>query len=69
MSAEILQFPEPPKGNGALGVIKHYFELIHPARMCAKMLVDQQELSTVLSDEDYFLAYLYAQGFKLVPVE
>lgn len=60
--------PAPPKGNGALEVVRDYLERVYPARMCARLLVDKAESDAALPDADYFLAYLASEGFVIVPV-
>lgn len=68
VTALILQFPEPPKGNGALELIEDYFSRIHPARVTARMFVSKEEAEAALPDPDFFLAWLWSEGFKVVPV-
>ncbi len=68
MTADVLQFPAPPPGNGALEIVRDYFERIHPARMCARSLVDKSESDAALPNADYFLAYMAAAGFVMVPL-
>lgn len=69
MTAEILKFPEPPVGNGALEVVRDYLDRIHPVRMCARLLLDKEEAEAALPDADYLLAYLASAGFIVVPIE
>ena len=69
MTAVLIQFPEPPKGNGALEVVRDYLARVHAARTMAKAIVDDFEGLDVLPDGDHFLAWLYEQGFKVVPLD
>jgi hypothetical protein len=61
----------PPRnpGNGALELVRDYLDRIHPARMCARSLVGKAESDAALPDGDYFLAWLAAEGFVIVPLE
>lgn len=68
MSFQLLKFPEPPKGNGALEVVRDYVERVHPARTMAKVFVEQSEASDIMPDADHFLMWLWEHGFKIVPV-
>lgn len=68
MTAEIVQFPEPPKGNGAREVVRDYLDRVVPARTMAKLFVSEFEGLDALPDVDHFLAWLWEQGFKIVPV-
>jgi hypothetical protein len=69
MPAIILQFPEPPKGNGALEVVADYLERVHVCRTIARGMVSKEESDDALPDADYFLAWLWSEGFKIVPID
>jgi hypothetical protein len=72
MVAHILQFPikEPPHGgNGALDIVRDYLERVHAARVMARAILEDLEGLDALPDGDHFLAWLWEQGFKIVPVE
>ena len=62
---------EPPNnsGNGALEVVTDYLTRVHPARVMARLLVDDFEGLDVLPDPDHFLAWLWEKGFKIVSVD
>lgn len=66
MTAQLIQFPEPPKGSGALEAVRDYLERVHPARVMARGFVDQAEADEALPEADYFLAWLASQGFVIV---
>lgn len=75
MPAHIIQFPmpEPPNGgNGALDVVRDYLGRVNPARVMARSVLgrgDVFEGLDALPDGDHFLAWMWEQGFKVVPVE
>lgn len=69
MPAQIIQFPIPPTGNGAREVVKDYLERIHVARTLARCVADPVDVAAALPDEDYFLAWLWSEGFKIVPLD
>lgn len=78
MSADIIILPivrvecepgPPNAGNGALEVVRDYLERVHPARTMAKLFVDDFNGLDALPDADHFLAWMWEQGFKVVPVE
>ena len=62
---------ERPVGNGALKVIKDYFDRVHPARVMARAVLEQGEGFEgidALPDADNFLAWLAREGFCVVPM-
>lgn len=70
MTAEILPFPVPSKGNGALELIRRYLADVYPSRRhgatdCGEYL----DGSGNLPDEDHFLVWLAAEGYAIVPLE
>jgi hypothetical protein len=75
MSAEIITLSDRRSidggnaGNGALELMRDYLGRIHPARMAARSLVDKAESDAAVPDADYFLAWLWDQGFKIEPIE
>jgi hypothetical protein len=73
VSAEIVSLNDrrrpPEDGNGALAVVRDYLARVHPARVMARSIVDQAEIDAALPDADYFLAWLWEQGFKIEPIE
>jgi hypothetical protein len=69
VSFQLLKFPEPPKGDGALEVVRDYVDRVHPARTMAKMFVDRAEVGEIMPDGDHFVAWLWEHGFKIVPID
>lgn len=73
MSAEIVDLASrrPPSnpGNVAIEVVRDWLERVHPARTAARLLVDKAESDAALPDADYFLAWLWDQGFKIEAIE
>lgn len=75
MTATVLQFPEQPPpndGNGALSVVRDYLERVNPARVMARAILEKGdgfEGLDALPDPDHLLAWLWEQGFKIVPIE
>jgi hypothetical protein len=72
MTATLIQFPEQPPpndGNGALEVVSDYLERVHPARVMARAILDEFETDDALPNPDHLLAWLWEQGFKIVPLE
>ena len=71
--ADIIKFPEPElrslQGNGAREALREYFGEIHSDRSKARPGFAAATAQGDLSDEDYFLAWLYNEGFKVVPIE
>lgn len=73
--AEIIQFPGREvthvdiEQNFALRAVRDYFERIHPGRTTARVFVSPEEAAEALPDADYFLAWLWSEGFKIVPTE
>ncbi len=60
MAAEIIQFPKPDEGNGAVDAVEMYLDEIYPARLLA---------SGSLAHADHFLLWLAAQGFLIVSID
>lgn len=75
MVAHVIQFPtkEPPSnGSGALDVVRDYLDRVNPARVMARSVLgrgDVFEGLDALPDGDHFVAWMWEQGFKIVPVE
>jgi hypothetical protein len=79
MTAEIIHFPErtpkqppPSEGGGALDVVRDYLARVNPARVMARAVLDKGdgfEGIDALPDADHFLAWLWEQGFKVIPVD
>jgi hypothetical protein len=51
--------PPPPVGNGALELVRHYFEHYRP---------NLAPPHAALPDGEYFLAWLANEGFIVVPI-
>jgi hypothetical protein len=63
------QPPPSEPGNGALEIVRDYFENVHPARGhgatdCGAMLDGTAHLPA----GDHFLMWLAIEGFKVVPL-
>lgn len=59
-------------GNGALSAVRDYLERVNPARVMARSILGKDEEFEgidALPDADHFLAWMWDQGFKIVPVE
>lgn len=72
MTAEIIVLPvvrtERSDGNGAREVVQVYLDLVHSARVMARVHADPADITEALSDHDHFIAWLWQEGFKIVPV-
>jgi hypothetical protein len=64
-----LQFPQPPKSNGALEFVRDYLERIHPARVMARSIAEPEEIAASLPDADYFLLSLAEAGYVITKIE
>lgn len=72
MNDNVVRFPTPPTppaGNGALEVVRDYLERVHPARVMARGIADQEDIDAAMPDADHFLAWLANGGFAVVPIE
>lgn len=72
MTAEIIVLPviykEHDTGNGAREVVRTYLERVHSARVMARVHADPIDITEALTDHDHFLAWLWQEGFMIVPV-
>lgn len=74
MVAHVIQFPvkEPPdEGNGALDVVRDYLGRVYPARVMARLVLGRGSVFEgldALPDGDHFVAWMWEQGFKIVPL-
>ncbi len=60
MTAEIVPFPKPNEGNGAVDAVEYYLDEIHPARVLANGKLDHA---------DHFLLWLANEGFLIVSID
>ncbi|MCK1367632.1 hypothetical protein [Bradyrhizobium sp. 62] len=60
MTAVLIRFPEPPKGNGARGALIETMKTVE-----AHVIADWDAPAAA----DWILADLWARGFKVVSVE
>jgi hypothetical protein len=75
VTAEIIDLPRRHPvgnpGNGALDAVRDYLERVNPARVMARSILEKDESFEGLDslpDADHFLAWMWDQGFKVVPV-
>lgn len=72
MTAEIIVLPviriERNDGNGARELVQTYLERVHSARVMARIHADPADTTEALTDHDHFIAWLWQEGFKIVPV-
>jgi len=72
MTAEIIDLPvvrvERIAGNGARETVQVYLERVHSARVMARVIADPVDVDNALSDHDHFVAWLWQEGYKIVPV-
>lgn len=69
MTAQLLQFPAPPKGNGALEIVRDFFDNVYPACIMSRLHSTPEQNAEAMHDGDHFLAYMAAAGFILVPTD
>jgi hypothetical protein len=72
MTATLIQFPEqepPNPGNGALEIVRDFFDNVYPACVMSRLHSTAEQNSAAMHDGDHFLAYMGAAGFKVVPLE
>lgn len=69
MVARVLQFPERPKGNGALEIVRDFFDNVYPACVMSRLYSTAEQNAAALHDGDHFLAYMGAAGFKVIRLE
>jgi len=62
---EVIKLPERYRGNGALEVMRKYFRPIGPSASSLVLLPERGYLPRA----DHFLCWLWAEGFKVVPIE
>lgn len=75
MTAEIVDLaahrpgdPNVNLGNGAREVVQTYLDRVHSARVMARVHAEPADITEALYDHDHFIAWLWQEGFKIVPV-
>ncbi len=62
---EVVEFPVPHNGNGALEAVEYYMREIYPGRVMARA----NGLGPPMDDADHMLLWLAAEGFLLVSMD
>ncbi len=62
---EVVEFPVPHNGNGALEAVEHYMREIYPGRVMAR----SNGKGPPMDDADHMLLWLAAEGFLLVAMD
>lgn len=72
MTAVLIQFPTqelPNPGNGAVEIVRDFFDNVYPACITSRLHSTAEQNAAAMHDGDHFLAYMWAAGFKLIPLE
>ncbi len=62
---EVVEFPVPHTGNGAVEAVEHYMREIYPGRLLSRM----NGSGPPMDDADHMLLWLAAEGFLLVSMD